>query len=91
MFGHALGVIEDPATGAAAAALAGYLGDRFSRSALVTWSIVAWSVVTILTAFIQTTEEAPAPWIRTIGARLLSPSSRTRTRLSPMVRRRMGS
>ena len=37
--------------------LAGYLGDRFSRSALVTWSIVAWSVVTILTAFVQTTEQ----------------------------------
>ena len=37
--------------------LAGYLGDRFSRSALVTWSIVAWSIVTILTAFVQTTEQ----------------------------------
>jgi MFS family permease len=37
--------------------LAGYMGDRFSRSALVTWSIVAWSVVTILTAFVQTTEQ----------------------------------
>lgn len=37
--------------------LAGYLGDRFSRSALVTWSIVAWSVVTILTAFVQSTEQ----------------------------------
>jgi MFS family permease len=37
--------------------LAGYLGDRFSRSALVTWSIVAWSVVTILTAFVRTTEQ----------------------------------
>ena len=37
--------------------VAGYLGDRFSRSALVTWSIVAWSVVTILTAFVQTTEQ----------------------------------
>ena len=34
--------------------LAGYLGDRFSRSALVTWSVVAWSVVTALTAFVQT-------------------------------------
>jgi MFS family permease len=37
--------------------LAGYLGDRLSRSALVTWSVVAWSVVTILTAFVQTTEQ----------------------------------
>ena len=37
--------------------LAGYLGDRFSRSALVTWSVVAWSVVTVLTAFVQTTEQ----------------------------------
>ncbi len=37
--------------------LAGYLGDRFSRSALVTWSVVAWSVVTALTAFVQTTEQ----------------------------------
>jgi len=37
--------------------LAGYLGDRFSRSALVTWSIVAWSIVTLLTAFVQSTEQ----------------------------------
>ncbi len=37
--------------------LAGYLGDRFSRSALVTWSVVAWSVVTALTAFVNTSEQ----------------------------------
>ena len=37
--------------------LAGYLGDRFSRSALVTWSVVAWSVVTALTAFVKTSEQ----------------------------------
>ncbi len=37
--------------------LAGYLGDRFSRSVLVTWSVVAWSVVTVLTSFVQTTEQ----------------------------------
>jgi trans-2,3-dihydro-3-hydroxyanthranilate isomerase len=30
MFGYAIGVVEDPATGAAAAALAGYLGARQS-------------------------------------------------------------
>ena len=37
--------------------LAGYLGDRFSRSALVTWSVVAWSLVTVFTAFVQSTEQ----------------------------------
>ena len=37
--------------------LAGYLGDRFSRSALVTWSVVGWSVVTALTAFVKTSEQ----------------------------------
>src|SRR5262245_21788792 len=37
--------------------LAGYLGDRFSRSALVTWSVVAWSLVTGLTAFVRNTEQ----------------------------------
>jgi MFS family permease len=37
--------------------LAGYLGDRFSRSALVTWSVVAWSVVTAMTAFVNTSEQ----------------------------------
>jgi MFS family permease len=37
--------------------LAGYLGDRFSRSALVTWSVVAWSIVTAMTAFVNTSEQ----------------------------------
>jgi len=37
--------------------LAGYLGDRFSRSALVTWSVTAWSAVTLLTAFVQSSEQ----------------------------------
>jgi MFS family permease len=37
--------------------LAGYLGDCFSRSALVTWSVVVWSVVTVLTAFVRTSEQ----------------------------------
>ena len=37
--------------------LAGYLGDRISRSALVTWSIVVWSIVTAMTAFVKSSEQ----------------------------------
>jgi MFS family permease len=37
--------------------LAGYLGDRFSRSALVTWSVATWSLVTALTALVRSTEQ----------------------------------
>jgi MFS family permease len=34
--------------------LAGYAGDRFSRSRLITWSLLAWSAVTLLTGLAPT-------------------------------------
>ncbi|MSO21821.1 MAG: MFS transporter [Acidobacteria bacterium] len=37
--------------------LAGYLGDRFPRSALITWSLVAWSLVTALTGLVHTSQQ----------------------------------
>lgn len=39
---------------ALASPLAGNLADRFSRSRLITWSLVAWSVVTLLTGLAET-------------------------------------
>jgi len=37
--------------------LAGYLGDRFSRSTLIGWSLVAWSLVTAFTGLVQTSQQ----------------------------------
>ena len=39
---------------AAASPFAGYFGDRFSRRSLIIGSLVAWSLVTALTAFVTT-------------------------------------
>jgi predicted MFS family arabinose efflux permease len=36
---------------------AGFLGDRFSRSRVIIWSMAAWSVTTLLTAFSRTFAE----------------------------------
>jgi predicted MFS family arabinose efflux permease len=41
---------------ALASPVAGYLGDRFSRSRLIVWSLAGWSLVTLLTGF------AATPW-----------------------------
>lgn len=37
--------------------LAGYLGDHFPRSRLVTWSVAAWSLVTALTGLVRSSEQ----------------------------------
>jgi predicted MFS family arabinose efflux permease len=37
--------------------LAGYIGDRFSRSSLITWSLAAWSCVTIATGLVSTSHQ----------------------------------
>ncbi len=34
--------------------IAGYLGDRFSRSSIIVWSLAAWSVVMVLNSIVQT-------------------------------------
>lgn len=34
--------------------LAGWVGDRFSRSRTITWSFFAWNLVTLATAFVHT-------------------------------------
>jgi MFS family permease len=39
---------------ALASPLAGYLGDRFPRSSVIVWSLVAWSLVTAMTGFVST-------------------------------------
>jgi MFS family permease len=36
---------------------AGFLADRFSRSRMITWSMIAWSVMTFLTAYARTFNE----------------------------------
>lgn len=40
-----------------ASPLAGFLGDRFSRSGLVTYSLAAWSLITILTGWISSSQQ----------------------------------
>ena len=37
--------------------LAGWVGDRFSRSRTITWSFLAWTLVTLATAFVHTVPE----------------------------------
>jgi len=44
--------------------LAGFIGDRFSRSVLITWSLAAWSLVTAVTGLVSSSE-----WL--LGMRVL--------------------